>query len=224
MFQFRHAEKALSVLFLKRLQVLPFLRPFLPLKNRKNRVATLRLQHNQHYVFTRLRAARGTARPLLRCPKNGAGTLPCPFLPFFDRGDSSPSLPPLRGGRARPHSRHAIHYRAVRILPFLSNERPPESSGGLSLVEVTGFEPAASTSQTLRATNCATPRNMKWSSDQTGKCLYTMVAKRLPLAVPEKRYGNTTVFYPSVFRPRRLCALPPSAFAAVGQKAQTLRR
>ena len=31
---------------------------------------------------------------------------------------------------------------------------------GLSVVEVTGLEPAASCSQSRRATNCATPRNL----------------------------------------------------------------
>ena len=40
--------------------------------------------------------------------------------------------------------------------------RTPKSSDSLIfLVGVTGFEPAASTSQTSRATNCATPRKVK---------------------------------------------------------------
>ena len=36
------------------------------------------------------------------------------------------------------------------------------SKFGQNLVGVTGFEPAASTSQMSRATNCATPRNIKF--------------------------------------------------------------
>ena len=58
----------------------------------------------------------------------------------------------------------------IRIVPFLPtlkikictalNKEKSSEANGLrgNLVGVTGFEPAASTSQMSRATNCATPR------------------------------------------------------------------
>ena len=54
-------------------------------------------------------------RFLLRCPKNGAGMLPHPILPFFDRGDSLTSFSPLRGARIAPQLRHTSmpHYCTV---------------------------------------------------------------------------------------------------------------
>ncbi len=51
----------------------------------------------------------------------------------------------------------------VRIWTALNKEKSSETNGLRgNLVGVTGFEPAASTSQMSRATNCATPRNMKF--------------------------------------------------------------
>ena len=49
----------------------------------------------------------------------------------------------------------------IKICTALNKEKSSEANGLRgNLVGVTGFEPAASTSQMSRATNCATPRNI----------------------------------------------------------------
>ena len=57
----------------------------------------------------------------------------------------------------------------------------------------------------------ASLRSLPRFGESNTPVLLSSGASRLPLAVPEKRCGNATAFCPSVFRPRRLLALPSSA-------------
>ena len=74
------------------------------------------------------------------------------------------------------------------------------------LVGVTGFEPAASTSQTSRATNCATPRSVKnirflgqfckwsnlWSKHFVGVFLKRQTAKKVSVFKGFQRFRKLT--------------------------------
>ena len=75
-----------------------------------------------------------------------------------------------------------------------------------NLVGVTGFEPAASTSQTSRATNCATPRSVKnirflvnfckwsnlWSKHFVGVFLKRVMPEKVSIYKVVQRFGKLT--------------------------------
>ena len=78
----------------------------------------------------------------------------------FDRCTASPSLllPPAAVGLC-PQSRCPALLAGCRAAISYPNKKDgPSLTNRLFLVGVTGFEPAASCSQSRRATNCATPR------------------------------------------------------------------
>ena len=67
-----------------------------------------------------------------------------------------------------------------------SNLKPRghQSSRGV-LVEATGFEPTTSASRTLRATNCATPRNFLFPAARDGSTVQTVI--NCPLSFRETK-------------------------------------
>ena len=68
-----------------------------------------------------------------------------------------------------------LHHVINCIIPNKENNRNPKIT--VVLVGVTGFEPAASTSQMSRATNCATPRYIKLYQIKLEKSSSTVVVK-----------------------------------------------
>ena len=62
--------------------------------------------------------------------------------------------------------------------------RGHQSSRGV-LVEATGFEPTTSASRTLRATNCATPRNFLFPAARDGSTVQTVI--NCPLSFRETK-------------------------------------
>ena len=104
----------------------------------------------------------------------------------------------------------------IRIVPFLLtlkikiwtalNKEKSSEANGLrgNLVGVTGFEPAASTSQMSRATNCATPRFIKLYQRRLEKSSSTVVVKyRVKPQKPRFETAKNPVFM-RVFKVRGL--------------------
>ena len=101
------------------------------------------------------------------------------------------------------------------------------------MVGVTGFEPAASTSQTSRATNCATPRyaiklwSCKWSNMWSGTNLtafliFTNCPKSAPLKGFRRFFFSGTEWEIYAPKPRALpTALHPGDIYYISKRAKS---
>ena len=98
----------------------------------------------------------------------------------------------LRAKNSSPNCFFTLGPSQVRALyELIRINKRPSKDGLLFMVEVTGLEPAASCSQSKRATNCATPLNIGFHNVGTTTLSVTLCVPRLAAARSRRRSDIT---------------------------------